>query len=107
MTPHVSVSETQRSTGDDMGSYGCLFISIIPERDRSCYFRVHDEDEAKHLDQHDECRVPLGYDEERRELPELMTLQRFFEGGYEIADGKLLVCVKSVGKRKKGTWTLP
>ena len=30
-----------------------------------------------------------------------MTLKSFIEGGYDVPDGKILVCVKSIGGRKK------
>jgi hypothetical protein len=40
-------------------------------------------------------------------LPGLMTLKSFTDGGYDIDDPKLLVCVKSIGARKKCTDALP
>ena len=44
--------------------------------------------------------TPLGY-EEGKQLAGLMTLKNFVEGGHEVVDGKILVCVKSIGGRKK------
>ena len=46
------------------------------------------------------CKSPLGY-RDGRQMDGLMTLRSFIEGGYELADGKVLVCVKSIGGRKK------
>lgn len=34
----------------------------------------------------------------------LMTLKSFAEGGCEVKDNKILVCVKSIGARKKCRW---
>ena len=48
------------------------------------------------------CKTPLGY-REGRTLDGLMTLKNFVEGGSEVADGKVLVAVKSIGGRKKCT----
>lgn len=46
------------------------------------------------------CKSPLGY-RDGKQMDGLMTLRNFIEGGYELADGKILVCVKSIGGRKK------
>jgi hypothetical protein len=56
------------------------------------------------------CKTPLGY-REGQPLAGLMTLKNFVDGGYDVADGRLCVCVKSVGFRKKSLFypshTLP
>ena len=31
-----------------------------------------------------------------------MTLKNFVDGGYDVAEAKILVCVKSIGAKKKG-----
>lgn len=90
-TPHISHSET----GQLAPSSAPLFASIFPERDRSCHFMVHE-----HSDEGVQCKTPLGY-KEGQPLAGLMTLKNFVEGGYEITDGKILVCIKSIGPRKK------
>ena len=46
------------------------------------------------------CKSPLGY-RDGKQMDRLMMLKNFIEGGYELADGKILVCVKSIGGRKK------
>ncbi len=46
------------------------------------------------------CRTPLGY-KEGHEWAALMTLKNFASGGSDVADGLILVCVKSIGARKK------
>jgi hypothetical protein len=40
-------------------------------------------------------------------LPGLMTLKSFTDGGYDIDEPKLLVCVKSIGAKKKCTDPFP
>ncbi len=46
------------------------------------------------------CKKPLGY-REGRPLPLLMTLKNFVDGGHEVPDARILVCVKSIGAKKK------
>ena len=74
--------------------------SVFPERDNSCYFLVQENSDDGTL-----CKTPLGY-KEGKELKGLMTLKSFIEGGYDVSNGKILVCVKSIGGRKKCTLRL-
>ena len=74
---------------------GALTMSVFPERDHSCYFLVQELGDEGGL-----FRTPVGY-REGRALDGLMTLKNFVEGGSEVADGKILVAVKSIGGRKK------
>lgn len=46
------------------------------------------------------CKTPLGY-QDGKQLDHLMTLRSFVKGGYEVHTGKILVCIKSIGTRKK------
>jgi hypothetical protein len=72
-----------------------LFTSIFPEGERNCHFMVHENsDEGKMF------KKPFGV---RDSVPllGLMTLKNFVDGGYDVDDCKLLVCVKSIGARKK------
>jgi hypothetical protein len=46
---------------------------------------------------------PLGH-REGRQMSDLMTLQNFIEGGYDVVGAKVLVVVKSLGQRKKSEW---
>jgi len=73
-----------------------LMVSIFPERDSSCHFMIkHELDDTGVL-----CKTPLGHCE-GQPLAGLMTLQNFIEGGYEVATSRILVCVKSIGARKR------
>lgn len=49
---------------------------------------------------------PLGH-REGRPLQGLMTLQNFADGGYDVVDARILVVVKSLGQRKKSTYSSP
>ena len=91
-TPHVSNAESSTSLVVKGAS---VVTSIFPERDNSCYFMVREQSDEDVM-----CKTPLGY-RDGKELDCLMTLKCFIEGGYELADGKILVCVKSIGGRKK------
>ena len=46
------------------------------------------------------CKTPLGY-RDGAQLAGLMTVKSFVDGGYDAAGRKILVCVKSIGARKK------
>jgi hypothetical protein len=50
----------------------------------------------------DICRVPLGY-KKSIPLPGLMTLKSFIEGGHEVGNCKVLLYVKSIGRKKNIT----
>ncbi|KAH0545129.1 hypothetical protein FGG08_000741 [Glutinoglossum americanum] len=80
-------------------SVASLMVSIFPERDNSCHFIIQDSMSG---DTSVLCKIPLGY-HEGQPLAGLMTLQNFIEGGYEVANPRVLVCVKSIGARKKFT----
>jgi len=90
--PHVSSGEH----GTLSTTNAPLFVTIFPERDRSCHFMIHKTSDKGML-----CKTPLGY-REGQQLASLMTLSGFLEGGYDVSDGKILVVVKSIGARKKG-----
>lgn len=90
-TTHVSNAESSSLTVQDAS----LVTSIFPERDNSCYFLAQEQSDEGVM-----CKTPLGY-RDGKQLDGLMTLKSFIEGGHELADGKILVCVKSIGGRKK------
>ena len=90
-TPHVSNAESTSLTVRDAS----LITSIFPERDNSCYFMVQERSDEGVM-----CKTPIGY-RDGSQMDGLMTLKSFIEGGHELADGKILVCVKSIGGRKK------
>ncbi|MCJ1381859.1 hypothetical protein MMC17_004971 [Xylographa soralifera] len=92
-TPHISTSDSGSLTLHGAS----LVTSIFPERDSSCYFMVQDNSDTGTL-----CKTPLGY-VDGKQLASLMTLKSFVDGGHEVPDGKILVCVKSIGGRKKLT----
>ena len=69
--------------------------SIFPERDNSCYALVQEQNDDGTM-----YKTPMGYTDEAQ-LMGLMTVKNFAEGGYDFADAKVLVCVKSIGGRQK------
>ncbi|KAK5279226.1 hypothetical protein LTR16_007865, partial [Cryomyces antarcticus] len=88
---HVSNGES----GSLSVSSAPLLVSIFPERDRNCYLMVHENS-----DEGVQCKTPLGY-RDGQQLAGLMTLSNFVDGGCDVANVKILVCVKSIGARKK------
>lgn len=90
-TPHISNAENSSLTLQDAS----LVTSIFPERDNSCYFMVQEQSDEGVL-----CKTPLGY-RDGKQLNGLITVKNYIDGGHEIAGCKVLVCVKSIGGRKK------
>ena len=89
-TPHVSNGEH----GSLAVPHAPLFTSVFPERDRSCHFAIHEDGFLA-----DRFRTPLGYDA-GESLPNLMALRSFVDGGHDVPDARLLLCVKAVGAKK-------
>ncbi len=92
-TPHVSNCNSDLSTAS-----APLFTSIFPERDSSCHFLLHDQSDNALL-----CKTPLGYTE-GQPLEGLVTLRCLTEDGHDPACGRILVCVKSIGPKKRGAF---
>jgi hypothetical protein len=97
-TVHVSNSSEHNSLAP---STAPLFTSIFPEGERNCHFMVH-----TNSDDGTQFKLPFNC-KDTRVLPGLMTLKSFTDGGYDIDEPKLLVCVKSIGARKKCTASPP
>lgn len=76
-----------------------LSVNIFPERDSSCCFMVLDPTERKNS-----CKVTPGYN--WPPIPDLITLKQFMEGGSDIPNAKILVCVKSISPQKSGKYLL-
>ncbi|KAJ4362303.1 hypothetical protein N0V83_010396 [Neocucurbitaria cava] len=91
-TVHISNSSDHNSLAPSAAS---LFTSIFPEGERNCHFMVHENsDDGTQFRRPFNCR-------DSKALPGLMTLKSFTNGGYDIEEPKLLVCVKSIGARKR------
>ena len=89
--PHVSNADSTSLIVQDTS----LITSIFPERDNTCYFMVQEESDKGGL-----CKTPLGY-RKGKQLPGLITLKNYIDGGHEVGEAKVLVCVKSIGGRKR------
>lgn len=91
-TPHVSDGKTSSLSV----SSAPLCISIFPERDRISHFGLQVDTDGLSL-----CGTPSGCVNDKA-LEGLMTMKSFIEGGSEVNKCKILVCVKSIGAKKKG-----
>jgi hypothetical protein len=102
----VSIWTTHTSHGDPNSasvSQASWFTSISPERDRNCHIMIQE-----HSDSGVQYKLPLGYgkgqgDGHNDQFPELMTLGNFTNGGHDVPQFCLLLCVKGVSPRKKIT----
>lgn len=72
-----------------------LFTSIFPEHERNCHFMIHERSDDGSI-----FKRPFGA-RDSQVLPGLMTLKNFVDGGFDVDDCKVMVCVKSIGPRKK------
>ena len=93
-TVHVSKVDSVPNTRS-ISQHSSLMTSIFPERDNSSYFMTHTNSDNGTL-----CKNPLGY-KDGKQLNGLMTLKTLVGGGHEVPDRKVLVCIKSIGPRKR------
>lgn len=76
-----------------------IATTIYPGRNGATHIEFHVDQPGSEVD----CslRSPLELDIENNEhLPGLMTLKSFLASGYDLGEGKILVCVRSVGLRR-------
>ncbi|KAL8995962.1 MAG: hypothetical protein Q9169_004409 [Polycauliona sp. 2 TL-2023] len=93
----VSSAETSKSVTVSIQNAACM-IDLYPERDNSGCFMLHADNDDGTL-----SKTPLGCSGDKQ-IPGLMTLMAFIEGGHDLPMAKVLLCVKSIGGRKKCTW---
>lgn len=91
-TVHISNSSEHNALAPKSAP---LFTTIFPEGERNCHLMVHENS-----DNGTQFRRPFNC-REYTTLPGLMTLRTFTDGGFDINESKLLVCVKSIGARKR------
>jgi hypothetical protein len=74
------------------------YANLFPGRVTSDHVMIHTSDSADGI-----CRIPLDY-RKGHELQGLMTIQSYLGSGHDgVVGAKLLVCVKSIGARKRIT----
>ncbi|KAF5874832.1 putative myo-inositol-1-phosphate synthase protein [Botrytis fragariae] len=89
------ISDTSKADGASTAGI-LVCANLFPGRNTSDHLMIHTHSGAA-----DVCRIPLGY-VKGEPLPGLMTLEAYLNGGYDgVLDVKLLVCVKSIGAKKK------
>ncbi|KAJ4356602.1 uncharacterized protein N0V89_004637 [Didymosphaeria variabile] len=93
-TVHISQGDGQIGLAPNAAP---LFTSIFPENERNCHFMIHERSDDGTM-----FKRPFGANDSQV-WPGLMTLRNFTDGGFDVDDCKLLVCVKSIGPRKKFT----
>lgn len=90
-TVHISNSSDFNSLAP---SSAPLFTTVFPEAERNCHFMIHEAS-----DDGTQFKRPFGV-KDSRALSDLMTLKGFTDGGYDVPEVKLLVCVKTIGAQK-------
>ncbi|KAL8905912.1 MAG: hypothetical protein Q9207_002349 [Kuettlingeria erythrocarpa] len=90
---HVDFPEGNHSMAQAISST----TTIFPERDKNSCIMVEES-----LTEEKVFKEPIGYRSDEQ-LQGLVTLKHFVNGGHESPNVKLLVCVKSVGGRKRCT----
>jgi hypothetical protein len=68
--------------------------NMFPGRVTSDHILIHTNESSENI-----CRIPLEY---RRmvPLPGLMSLDSWVNGGHDVGGSKILVCVRSIGRKK-------
>ncbi|KAI0878137.1 hypothetical protein GGS24DRAFT_509161 [Hypoxylon argillaceum] len=92
--------------------YCSVATTIYPARNKETHIEFHIDEVGSDDDRL--LRCPLEVNTQQYDyLPGLMTLKSFLASGYDLAEGKILVCVRSVGprrtihpKKRKGTLDL-
>ncbi|KAI0134444.1 hypothetical protein BJ170DRAFT_717027 [Xylariales sp. AK1849] len=73
--------------------------TLYPSRNGATHMIFHQDSPSSADDS--SCRTPLGLNPKQGDyVPGLMTLKTFVAGGYDMGDGKILVCVRSIGPQK-------
>ncbi|KAJ4315758.1 hypothetical protein N0V94_005777 [Neodidymelliopsis sp. IMI 364377] len=91
-TVHVSNSSEHNVLAPNSAP---LFTTIFPEGERHCHLMLHENsDDGTQFKRPFNCK-------DSKALPGLMTLKSFTDGGYDVDEPKLLVCVRSIGARKR------
>lgn len=67
---------------------------MFPGRVTSDHIMIHSNESSENI-----CRVPLEY-RKMNPLPGLMTLDSWVNGGHDVTGVRILVCVRSIGRRK-------
>jgi hypothetical protein len=91
-TVHISNSSEFNSLAPNTAP---MFTTIFPEGERHCHVMLYENS-----DDGTRFKRPYGV-RDNGVLSGLMTLKSFTDGGYDVEEPKLLVCVKSIGARKK------
>ncbi|KAI1211503.1 uncharacterized protein F4807DRAFT_472960 [Annulohypoxylon truncatum] len=89
------------STGASSGSipFCSSTTTLYPGRNGATHIIVHNDDPGSDGDRILRCPLECNL-KEYEYLPALMTLKSFLSTGYDLGEGKILVCVRSVGPRR-------
>ncbi|KAI1812460.1 hypothetical protein GGS20DRAFT_21701 [Poronia punctata] len=99
----ITVWATSISAGNqaEIGPIPYCFAAttIYPGRDGATHIMFHVD--APESEEYFSLRVPLEVDiGSYEQLPGLMTLKSFLASGYDLGEGKILGCVRSIGPRR-------
>ncbi|KAI1389713.1 uncharacterized protein F4822DRAFT_442911 [Hypoxylon trugodes] len=87
------------NTGSGPIPFCALATALYPGRNGATHIIIHSDEPNSEGDRI--LRRPLEYNVKSYEyLPGLMTLKAFLSTGYDLGEGKILVCVRSVGPRR-------
>ena len=91
---------TSRVSSDDSGGMltaSALSVNLFPEREKTSHVAVHGDSNQIAQSKH---QLSIDYSQQKKSL---MTLKSFTDGGWEVTDARIIVIVKSIGARRKGT----
>ncbi|KAI0455937.1 hypothetical protein F5B21DRAFT_177998 [Xylaria acuta] len=79
--------------------YCSTAATIYPGRNGATHIEFHVDEPGSEDDSSLRCPLEVNV-EQYNYLPGLMTLKAFLASGYDLGEGKILVCVRSVGPRR-------
>jgi hypothetical protein len=91
----VFISDTSKTDGPQI-PFVTAHANLFPGRVTSDHVMIHTTSSSDSI-----CRTPLEY-KKGQPLPGLMTLDSYLSSGHDgVTGAKILVCVKSIGGKKK------
>ena len=91
------ISDTSKAETTPIAPVATM-ANLFPGRNTADHVMIHTHQGTEAV-----CRVPLEY-EKGQSLPGLMTLESYIGGGHDgVVGAKILVCLKSIGAKKRIT----
>ena len=94
----MTIFTSRVSSGDSGGmlTASALSVNLFPKKEKASHIAVDDDGNQLAQSKH---QLSIDYSQHKKSL---MTLKGFVDGGWEVADARIIVIVKSIGARRRG-----